>query len=53
MVVEVKEHDQYLVKMDGSGRLTVRNKKILQPYSPYLRHRTYRVTTTGYGKADT
>ena len=30
-IVEVKEFDQYVIKVDGSGRLTVRNRKFLRP----------------------
>ena len=28
-VIEVRQHDQYLVKVDGSGRVTLRNRKFL------------------------
>ena len=31
MVVEVKEHDQYVIKVDGSWRLMARNRKFLRP----------------------
>ena len=34
-VVEVKEHDQYVVKVHGSGRLTARNRKFLRKITPY------------------
>ena len=34
-VVEVKQYDQYLVKVDGTGRATLRNRKFLRKYSPY------------------
>ena len=30
MVVEVKGYDQYMVKVDGTGRLTRRNRKYLR-----------------------
>ena len=33
-VVEKKEHDQYVVKVDGSGRLTSRNRRFLRAYTP-------------------
>lgn len=29
--MEVKEFDQYVIKVDGSGRLTIRNRKFLRP----------------------
>ena len=35
VVVEVKEHDQYVVKVDGSGRMTLRNRKFLRKIVPY------------------
>ena len=34
-VVEVLTHDAYHVKMDGSGRVTKRNRRFLPPNSPY------------------
>ena len=34
-VVEVKEHDQYVIKVHGSGRLTTRNRKFLKKITPY------------------
>ena len=33
-VVEVWPNDQYVVKVDGSGRLTTRNRKFLRPIKP-------------------
>ena len=32
MVIEVRQHDQYVVKVDGSGRMTTRNRKFLRKY---------------------
>ena len=32
--MEVRPNDQYVVKVDGSGRLTVRNRKSLKPIKP-------------------
>ena len=34
-VVEVKPQDQYLVKIHGSGRVTLRNRKFLKKIIPY------------------
>ena len=34
IVVESPGHDQYRVKIDGSGRLTLRNRRFLRAYSP-------------------
>ena len=33
--VEVKQHDQYVIKVDGTGRLTLRNRKFLRKFTPY------------------
>ena len=32
LVVEAKDHDQYLIKMDDTGRLTLRNRRFLRLY---------------------
>ena len=34
IVMESPGHDQYLVKVDGSGRLTLRNRRFLRAYTP-------------------
>ena len=34
IVIEVKQFDQYVVKVDGSGRVTLRNRKFLRQYTP-------------------
>ena len=34
-VVEVREFHQYLVKVDGSGRLTLRNRQHLRRFTPF------------------
>ena len=36
IVIEVRQSDQYLVRVDGSGRATLRNRKFLRRYEPYL-----------------
>ena len=41
-VTEVRQYDQYLVRVDGSGRVTLRNRKFLRkfiPVQPPTRHR--------------
>ena len=40
LVIEVKEHDQYLVRMDGSGRATLRNRRFLRPTTPHSNQAT-------------
>ena len=37
VVLEVKEFDQYRIKVDGTGRITVRNRRYLKPIVPYER----------------
>ena len=34
LVVEVLPHNKYLIKIDGSGRLTARNRRFLRLYKP-------------------
>ena len=36
VVVEVKQFHQYVVKVDGSGRVTLRNRQHLRKYTPFL-----------------
>ena len=42
VVVEVEEHDQYVVKVDGSGRMTTRNRKFLKKITPYSMTKHFR-----------
>ena len=37
IVVEVKGNDQYVVKVAGSGRLTLRNRRFLRKYEPHFK----------------
>ena len=34
-VIEVRQYDQYAVRVDGSGRVTLRNRRFLRKYDPY------------------
>ena len=34
IILESKDYDQYLVKVDGTGRATLRNRKFLRKYTP-------------------
>ena len=34
VVVEAKDHDQYVVKVDGSRRVTLRNRRFLRKFTP-------------------
>lgn len=36
VVVEVRQFDQYVVRVDGSGRVTLRNRKFLRKYVPFI-----------------
>jgi hypothetical protein len=36
VVVEVRQFDQYVVRVDGSGRVTLRNRKFLRKYTPVM-----------------
>jgi hypothetical protein len=46
VVVEVLPHNQYTVKVDGSGRLTKRNRQFLRQYAPATTTIEYPTTTT-------
>jgi len=35
VVVEVRQFDQYVVRVDGSGRVTLRNRRFLRKYEPF------------------
>ena len=35
VVVEVRQFDQYVIKVHGSGRVTLRNRKFLRKYTPF------------------
>ena len=35
VIIEMRNNDQYLVKVDGSGRLTLRNRRFLRKYKPH------------------
>ncbi|GFO46499.1 F-box protein skp2b-like [Plakobranchus ocellatus] len=36
IVVEVRQFDQYVIRVDGSGRTTLRNRKFLRKYVPVI-----------------
>ena len=41
-IVEVRQHDQYVIKIDGSGRITLRNRKFLRKFIPVYYDRPIR-----------
>ena len=46
VIVEVKQHDQYNVKVDGSGRVTLRNRKYLRKFVPFMSEPRYLPTSS-------
>ena len=40
IIVEVRQFDQYLVKIDGSNRVTLRNRKFLRKFLPIYQVKT-------------
>ena len=36
IVAEVRQYDQYIIRVDGSGRATLRNRKFLRKYIPVV-----------------
>ena len=51
VVVEVKQYDQYVVKVDGSSRSTLRNRKFLRKYEPMFPTQSTRGTLSNMIKA--
>ncbi|GAB1604624.1 hypothetical protein Ahia01_000743900, partial [Argonauta hians] len=41
VVVEVKPFQQYTIKIDGSGRVTLRNRKHLRKFTPFHQENTF------------
>ena len=41
-VVKVRQFDQYVVRVDGSGRMTLRNRKFLRKYIPVISRAPHR-----------
>ena len=41
-VIEVRQFDQYLIRVDGSGRATLRNQRFLRKYTPAIPQPTRR-----------
>ena len=41
VVLEVQPHDKYVVKVDGTGRVTTRNRRFLRMYKPYSTERPF------------
>ena len=37
VVIEVRQHHQYVVKVDGSGRVTLRNRGHLRKFTPFMK----------------
>ena len=40
VVIEVRQFDQYVVRVDGSGRVTLRNRKFLRKFIPVIPRET-------------
>ena len=36
IIIEVRQFNQYVVRVDGSGRITLRNRKFLRQYTPVV-----------------
>ena len=40
VIIEVRQFDQYVLRIDGSGRVTLRNRKFLRKFNPVLSARS-------------
>ena len=45
LVIEVRQFDQYVIRVDGSGRITLRNRKFLRKYQPVQTKQPLRTIT--------
>lgn len=42
VVIKVKQHNQYMVRVDGSGRVTLHNRKLLRKFVPVITSTNHR-----------
>ena len=47
-VIEVRQYDQYAIRVDGSGRITIENRKFLRHYTPVYLHQARQTTDTDF-----
>ena len=47
-MIEVRQFDQYVVRVDGSGRVTLRNRKFLRKYTPAVIDRELPLSTSNH-----
>ena len=40
VIVEVKDFDEYLIKLTGSGRITLRNQRLIRKFEPHTLYNT-------------
>ena len=45
-VVEVRQYDQYVIRVDGSGRVTLRNRKFIRKFTPVPQTRPFEYPIT-------
>jgi hypothetical protein len=48
IIIEVRQFDQYVVRVDGSGRVTLRNRKFLRKYIPAITCHPHRSLGTNF-----
>jgi hypothetical protein len=52
VVIKVNDYDQYMVRLDGSRRLTRRNRKFLRKFEPFRPVRPFNTTAGGQEQRD-
>jgi hypothetical protein len=52
VVIKVNDYDQYMVRLDGSRRLTRRNRKFLRKFEPFRPVRPFNTTAGGQEQHD-
>ena len=48
-VIEVRQYDQYAIHVEGSGRITMRNRKFLRQYTPIYLPQARHTIDTDFG----
>ena len=44
VVAEIGDHDQYVIRVDGSGRMTLRNRRFLRKITPFSMTKHFRTS---------
>ena len=48
VIVEIRDFDQYIVKVNGSGRLTIRNRRFLRKFEPHQLYQNHDLPSSNH-----